>query len=238
MNLPAEVKRYIKLHPATIKGFDQVAGSSPDVLTADLVGATRKVSSRISNTEADWFVRRGANAPWGTIRPHEDFAEADVLQVGGLYDRATELWNHFWHDRPHNVAEAKVSKVLFMMRPYTSHRLHRCCGKYNVLSGMFSLFRSSISLAFPNRGTCRRSNPRAAQLLPLHVTMGTRMIRRHPICSSENRARDTRTDSASSASRSSLAASAHRRRPRAPVDVSLGRELRRRVSEPSVRRGM
>jgi hypothetical protein len=41
----------------------------------------------------------------------------------------------------------------------SSHNLHRCCRKYNVLSETFSLVRTSISLAIPYRGISRRLNP-------------------------------------------------------------------------------
>ena len=119
VDMTAAIKRYINDHPGTITGFDQVAGSSPQRLTLELVEATRKVSSRISKVEAQWFVEKAESAPWHLVMPDEDFADADVLEVGGLYDRATMLWNHFAAPQRANVADAKISKVLFLMRPCT-----------------------------------------------------------------------------------------------------------------------
>ena len=37
--------------------------------------------------------------------------------MDGLYDRAAVLWEHFWDARPANVSTAKISKVLYLMRP-------------------------------------------------------------------------------------------------------------------------
>jgi hypothetical protein len=42
---------------------------------------------------------------------------AGQAQSDGLYDAASALWDHFWTDRPRRVALAKISKVLYLMRP-------------------------------------------------------------------------------------------------------------------------
>lgn len=39
------------------------------------------------------------------------------LDAEGLYDRAVALWEHFWAARPAGVSTAKISKVLYLMRP-------------------------------------------------------------------------------------------------------------------------
>ena len=119
MDITAEIQRYVSKHAGTIRGFDMVAGTSPNVLSPELVIATRKVSSRISNAELEWFVDKGSSAPWDAVGLDEGFADADVLEVHGLYDRATNLWNYFAVDSPRGIADAKISKVLFLMRPNT-----------------------------------------------------------------------------------------------------------------------
>jgi hypothetical protein len=118
VDITAEIQRYIENYAGTIRGFDMVAGTSPNVLTAELVIATRKVKSRISNDELTWFVKKGSDAPWDIVGRRDEFTEADVLQVGGLYDHATQLWNHFSADARKGIADAKISKVLFLMRPF------------------------------------------------------------------------------------------------------------------------
>jgi hypothetical protein len=75
------------------------------------------MGSRISAQQAAWFIAQGTTAPWAQIPLDAQLKEADPLAVGGLYDRAAVLWEHFWDARPANVSTAKISKVLYLMRP-------------------------------------------------------------------------------------------------------------------------
>ena len=75
------------------------------------------MGSRISAQQAAWFIGRGTTAPWTAIPLDAQLKEADPLAVDGLYDRAAVLWEHFWDARPANVSTAKISKVLYLMRP-------------------------------------------------------------------------------------------------------------------------
>ena len=75
------------------------------------------MGSRISAQQAAWFIGRGTTAPWAAIPLDAQLKEADPLAVDGLYDRAAVLWEHFWDARPANVSTAKISKVLYLMRP-------------------------------------------------------------------------------------------------------------------------
>jgi hypothetical protein len=51
------------------------------------------------------------------VAPDALLRDADAAQPGGLYDAASVLWDHFWAERPKHVATAKISKVLYLMRP-------------------------------------------------------------------------------------------------------------------------
>ena len=88
------------------------------------------MGSRISAKEADWIVDRGTSAPWAAIALDAQLKEADPLAEGGLYDRAAALWEHFWDARPANVSTAKISKVLYLMRP----------GLFPILDSYFTRF--------------------------------------------------------------------------------------------------
>ena len=75
------------------------------------------MGSRISVKEAAWLIDRGTSAPWAAIPLEAQLKEADPLVESGLYDRAAALWEHFWDARPANISTAKISKVLYLMRP-------------------------------------------------------------------------------------------------------------------------
>lgn len=68
-------------------------------------------------SQAAWFIERGATAPWEKIPLDAQLKDADPIVVDGLYDRSAFLWEHFWDARPPNVSTAKISKVLYLMRP-------------------------------------------------------------------------------------------------------------------------
>ena len=116
----AAVIPYLKEHSGTVRHDDFVAGTGGEV-TAGLIKATRMpwMPSLISAREAAWFIERGSArcAPWDLVATHALLRDADAAQPGGLYDRESALWDHFWTGRPENIAVAKVSKVLYLMRP-------------------------------------------------------------------------------------------------------------------------
>lgn len=112
------VAAYLVDHPGTILNYDFLAGAS-DVVTPDLVRATRRpwMNSRISADELSWFVERAASAPWHLVPAGAQLVDADPTVVGGLYDDASALWAHFASAAPKRVGVAKISKVLYLMRP-------------------------------------------------------------------------------------------------------------------------
>ena len=117
-NPASAVVQYLELHGGTVTHYDFRASTFGQVST-DLIRATRYpwMGSRISAKEAAWFIDRGTTAPWAAIPVDAQLKEADPLAEGGLYDRATAVWEHFWDARPANVSTAKISKVLYLMRP-------------------------------------------------------------------------------------------------------------------------
>jgi hypothetical protein len=112
------IVRYLERHGGTVIHYDFRAATF-DQINLDLVRATRSpwMGSRISAKEAAWIIGRGIIAPWAAIPLDAQLKEADPLAEGGLYDQAAALWEHFWDARPANVSTAKISKVLYLMRP-------------------------------------------------------------------------------------------------------------------------
>jgi Family of unknown function (DUF6308) len=117
-NPAAAIVRYLDQYGGTVTHYDFRAGTFGEV-DGDLIRATRSpwMGSRISAQEAAWLTGRSAIAPWAAIPPDAQLKDADPLVEGGLYDRATVLWEHFWAARPAHVSTAKISKVLYLMRP-------------------------------------------------------------------------------------------------------------------------
>jgi hypothetical protein len=112
------IRNYLREHRGTVANFDAVAGSFA-AITSELVRATRHpwMNSRISHEQASWLVERGKGAPWDLVPRTASLLHADAAEIGGLYDRAITLWDWFWDDRPYGLGLAKLSKVLFLMRP-------------------------------------------------------------------------------------------------------------------------
>ena len=116
---PADaIVRYLDQHGGTVTHYDFRAATF-DQIDPDLIRATRSpwMGSRISVKEAAWLIDRGTSAPWAAIPLEAQLKEADPLVESGLYDRAAALWEHFWDARPANISTAKISKVLYLMRP-------------------------------------------------------------------------------------------------------------------------
>jgi Family of unknown function (DUF6308) len=112
------VVQYLEQHGGTITHYDFRAGTF-DQVSPDLIRATRSpwMGSRISAEQAAWLIDRGTTAPWSAIRLDAQLKQADPLAIGGLYDRAAAVWEHFWDARPAGISTAKISKVLYLMRP-------------------------------------------------------------------------------------------------------------------------
>ena len=112
------IVQYLGHHGGTVTHYDFRAATFNQI-NPDLIRATRSpwMGSRISAQQAAWFIDRGTTAPWAAIPLDARLKQADPLTVEGLYDRAAALWEHFWDARPANVGTAKISKVLYLMRP-------------------------------------------------------------------------------------------------------------------------
>lgn len=117
-NPAAAIARYLIEHAGTVMHYDALAGTVNDI-DAAVVRATRRpwMNSRISVDEGEWFVERGRSAPWDLVDSEAHLKDADASIEGGLYDRATALWDHFASAAPKRVSVAKISKILHLMRP-------------------------------------------------------------------------------------------------------------------------
>lgn len=114
----AAVVRYLVEHQGTVTNYDLIPGESDEV-TSQMIRATRRpwMNSRISSDEEGWFIEQARGAPWDLVPPEAQLRDADPTVAGGLYDRASRLWEHFWDAAPRGVRVAKISKVLYLMRP-------------------------------------------------------------------------------------------------------------------------
>ena len=112
------IVQYLEQHGGTVTHYDFRAATFSGI-NLDLIRATRSpwMGSRISAKDAAWLIDRGTTAPWAAIPLDARLKKADPLTVDGRYDRAAALWEHFWDARPANVSTAKISKVLYLMRP-------------------------------------------------------------------------------------------------------------------------
>lgn len=110
------VRKYVNNHWKTATTYDLKAGTY-DKVSEGLIKSTRVFSSRISEVECGWFVKRALTAPWPGIEPGDCLSMADPMEQLGVYDRGLDLWNHFNIGRPAGIADAKISKVLHAMRP-------------------------------------------------------------------------------------------------------------------------
>jgi hypothetical protein len=111
------LEKFLEYPQRTPGLYDLPPSASSRTLTRAEVVRTRAISSRISNSQADWFVARAAEAdtPWPD--DYADLRDADPAINDGLYVAASALYEHFWSARPLGVSHAKISKVLHLKRP-------------------------------------------------------------------------------------------------------------------------
>lgn len=95
--------------------YDYPGPGAPTAVTAEEIKRTRRVSSRISAAEGDWFIALAGTAPW--TASDADLRDADPAEAGGLYDSMLHLFSHFADAAPKGVNTAKISKVLHLKRP-------------------------------------------------------------------------------------------------------------------------
>lgn len=148
---------YIAEHGGTVSHYD-LFDADDDRVNDDLIRATRSpwMNSRISAEEGRWFIERATTAPWDVLARDADLAEADPTQVGGVYDRASELYAHFFDVAPNGVSTAKVSKVLHLLRPRF----------FPILDSRLMDFYDSAAKAAAKRATAAR--PELARFRRLH----------------------------------------------------------------------
>jgi hypothetical protein len=100
----------------TLSRYDLPGPGAPKGLTRDEIVRTRAVSSRISDVEVGWFLKRAEDAPWPSPEA-DDLRQADPATAGGPYDELVSFYSHFSDQAPHGIAMAKISKVLHVKRP-------------------------------------------------------------------------------------------------------------------------
>ena len=110
------VRKYVNSRWKTATAYDLKAGTYHEV-SEELIKSTRVFSSRISEVESGWFVKRALTAPWLGVKPGDCLLMADPMEQGGAYYKGLDLWNHFSVGCPVGIADAKISKVLHAMRP-------------------------------------------------------------------------------------------------------------------------
>lgn len=126
---PIQICRAYALRTKTVQKFDLAKRGEPQQLTREEVLRTRIISSRISYHETDdWFLPRAADADahWSAVPASSDLRDADPAAIGGLYDAALDLYQHFLDGSPRGISVAKVSKVLHLKRPGLYPLLDSC----------------------------------------------------------------------------------------------------------------
>jgi Family of unknown function (DUF6308) len=115
LGLSEALNRLGRYPPRTPAVYDYPGPGQPSGITSDEIRRTRKVSSRISAAEGDWFIKLARTAPWTAA--DGDLRDADPGESGGLYDSMLHLYDHFAGAAPRGVKTAKISKVLHLKRP-------------------------------------------------------------------------------------------------------------------------
>lgn len=106
----------------TVINYDLPGPGSATLVTLEEAGArTRRIASRVSNVEAQWFADRSSDpavvAAMEAVPVTASLTEADPLQPGALYDNASALYEAFRAEAPPGVAVGKIHKVLHVKRP-------------------------------------------------------------------------------------------------------------------------
>lgn len=101
--------------------YDAPGPGEPDVVLLDEARRTRRIASRMSEVQAEWFVERSKDDVVRTnlrlLPAGARLADADPLDSGGLYDKATALFEAFATAAPAGVAGGKLHKLLHIKRP-------------------------------------------------------------------------------------------------------------------------
>ena len=119
------VERYIRLRQRTIRKFDLPGPGALERLTLDEVVRTRRLSSRISNAEAEEFRKAGvtmrrklSRVPIATtIYEADPETDEGVRVLEASHDLYVHLWDRFPRP-PGGVSNGKISKVLHVKRPH------------------------------------------------------------------------------------------------------------------------
>lgn len=106
----------------TLQEYDLPGPGDPTSITSEEAGRrTRRIASRVSNAQADWFARRSTEpevvAAMEKVPVGAALADANPVVEGGLYDQADALYAAFSSDRPAYVGIGKLHKVLHIKRP-------------------------------------------------------------------------------------------------------------------------
>jgi hypothetical protein len=109
---------YCQRQGRALRAYDLARSGAPDTVSLEDVVRTRVIASRISHKEAAWFIERAVQAPWSVVPCHARLVDADPMVVGGAYDDALALYNHFADAAPVQVRGGKIHKLLHLKRPH------------------------------------------------------------------------------------------------------------------------
>lgn len=106
LGLNEALDRLERYPPRTPSVYDYPGPGASSAVTAEEIRRTRKVSSRISAAEGDWFIALSRAAPW--TPSDADLRDADPGESGGLYDSMLHLYSHFAGAAPKGVNTLRV----------------------------------------------------------------------------------------------------------------------------------
>jgi len=106
----------------TLRYYDNGDDQDPDdegpvreaVLMSD-IGRMCVIEPSLSGADVVALVEAGRDAPFDAVAPDDRLEFADPEEAGGLYDRANDLYQHFF--KIDGIKSAKASKLLHLHRP-------------------------------------------------------------------------------------------------------------------------
>jgi hypothetical protein len=85
-------------------------------VSAAVIGRAAFMDARLTRTDVSSLVAAAESAPWASVPVDATLADADPVQLGGLYDQAEGLHRHFL-DSAGRVGATSISTVLHLCRP-------------------------------------------------------------------------------------------------------------------------
>ena len=110
-----DARRFLAEYPkGTVQWYDLARVEAVDGVTLADLGRLAVINADLTGNDAVALLE-ATDAPWGDVPFDAQLNDADPEAMGGLYDKASEL---YWYFRKlPNIGPAKASKLLHLKRP-------------------------------------------------------------------------------------------------------------------------